>query len=92
MGTVVIRQTDFQPVEQAEIGIQTKVEVMAPNEVCATDVYDVVACDSEAIISAESVCEGNNNNKYGPLVVKHKGVAIPQCKRYGLALMQRLVI
>ena len=46
---------------------------MAPNEVCATDVCDVVACDSEAI-NVESVCEGNNDNKYGPLVAKHNGV------------------
>ena len=70
LGTAFIAQTDFQPVEQAEIEVQTEVEVMAPNEVCATDVCDVIACDSEA----GSVCEGNNDNKYDPLVAKHKGV------------------
>ena len=67
LGTAFIAQRDFQ---QAEIEVQAEVEVMAPNEVCATDVCDVVACDSEA----ESVCEGNSDNKYDPLVAKHKGV------------------
>ena len=46
---------------------------MAPNEVCATKVCDLVACDSEAI-SAEFVCKGNSVNKYDPLGAKRKDV------------------
>ena len=68
-----IVQIDLQPVDQAEIEIQTDVEVIAPNEVCATDVCSLETCDEEAT-SDELVCEGNNDEKFGPLVAKHKGV------------------
>ena len=68
-----IAQIDLQPLDWVEIEIQTDMEVMAPNEVCATDVCSVETCDDEAT-SDESVCEGNNDEKFGPLVAKHKGV------------------
>lgn len=68
-----IGQIDLQPVDRVEIGIQTDMEVMAPSEVVATDVCSVEACDDEAT-SDEIVCEGNNDEKFGPLVAKHKGV------------------
>lgn len=68
-----IVQIDLQPVDQAEIEIQTDAEVIAPNEVCATNVCSLETCDEEAT-SDELVCEGNNDEKFGPLVAKHKGV------------------
>ena len=71
--TAIIVQTDLQPVDRAEIGVQTEVEMMAANEVCTADVCDVEACEGESI-REECVCEGNNDQKYGPLVAKHKGV------------------
>ena len=71
--TAVIVQTYLQPLDIADIEMQTEVEMMAANEVCAADVGDIGACEGEAI-SDECVCEGNNDKKYGPLVAKHKGV------------------
>ena len=69
-----IAQIDLQPVDQVEIGIRTDLEVvMAPSEVVATDACSVEACDDEAT-SDEFVCEGNNDEKFGPLDAKHKGV------------------
>ena len=68
-----IVQIDLQPVDQAEIEIQTDAEGIAPNEVCATDVCSLETCDEEAT-SDELVCEENNDEKFGPLVAKHKGV------------------
>ena len=68
MVTEDIVQIDLQSVDRVEIEIQTDVEVTAPNDVCATDV-----CSVEAT-SDELVCEGNNDEKFGPLVAKHKGV------------------
>ena len=68
-----IAQIDLQPVDRVDIETQTDMEVMAPNEVCATDVYTVEAYDDEAT-SDGLVCEGNNDEKFGPLVAKHKGI------------------
>ena len=64
-----IVQIDLQPVDQAEIEIQTDREVIAP----ATDVCSLETCDEETT-SDELVCEGNNDEKFGPLVAKHKGI------------------
>ena len=68
-----IQQIDLLPVHQAEIEVQTDMEVMAPNEVCDTDDCSIEASDVETA-SDEFVCEGNNDEKFGPLVAKHKGI------------------
>ena len=68
-----IAQIDLLPVDRVDTEIQTEMEVMAPNEVCDANFYSVEACDDEAT-SDGLVCQGNNDEKFGPLVAKHKGV------------------
>ena len=68
-----IAQIDLLPVDRVDTEIQTDMEVMAPNEVYAANFYSVEACDDEAT-SDGLVCQGSNDEKFGPLVAKHKGV------------------
>lgn len=68
-----VAQIDFQPVHRAEVEVQTDMEVMAPNEVCDNDDCSIEASDVE-VTSNEFVCEGNSDEKFGPLVAKHKGI------------------
>ena len=54
-----IAPIDLQPVDRVDTETQTNMEVMAPNEVCATDVYTVEAYDDEATGDGLG-CEGRN--------------------------------
>ena len=67
-----IAQIDLLPVDRVDTEVQTDMEVMAANEVCAANFFSVEVCDEAT--SDGLVCQGNNDEKFGPLVAKHKGV------------------